>query len=377
MALTSTGLVTSTGYLWDGQQILEERDASHAVVATYIYGVGIDEVLTMRRGGQSYYYHANSIGSIAALTEGAGQVVERYAYDIYGEATILDRTGWPLATSRVGNAYTFTGRWLDHETGLLHYRQRYYNPALGRFLTRDPQGYADSFNFYEYVNSNPVNRIDPLGECGPLCTAAAGAVVGGAIEWGRQGWNNHRAGMTWREAVTNVDVGQIAGAAVKGAIIGGSFGAASGVGFLGSVAVGGASFVVGGQAEPLAAATVNEALDWAKGRSEFSGSRIWKKARQDGLLDLQQMASDARTGMKAGAVVGVFGWIRIGKEFKINNNFRIAPFGNRTGHPTGRFPHYHRRVIDKVTGQTKPGGAVGRHRPWDTKSTDISFWDRF
>jgi RHS repeat-associated protein len=163
VSLTSTGLVTSTGYLCDGQQVIEERDENQALVATYIYGVGIDEVLTMRRGGVSYFYHANSIGSIAALTDEAGQVVERYTYDVYGQAGIRDSGGGPITTSGVGNPYTFTGRWLDDETGLLYYRQRYYNPALGRFMTRDPQGYADSLNLYEYVNSNPINRVDPFG----------------------------------------------------------------------------------------------------------------------------------------------------------------------------------------------------------------------
>jgi RHS repeat-associated protein len=162
VALTSTGLVTTTAYLCDGQQILEERDENQALVATYVYGVGIDEVLTMRRGGVSYFYHANALGSIVVLSDGAGQVVERYTYDVYGQVTVREEAG-TFPASRVGNPYTFTGRWLDDETGLLYYRQRYYNPDLGRFMTRDPQAYADSLNLYEYVNSNPINRVDPFG----------------------------------------------------------------------------------------------------------------------------------------------------------------------------------------------------------------------
>lgn len=66
-----------------------------------------------------------------------------------------------------------------------------------------------------------------------------------------------------------------------------------------------------------------------------------------------------------------------GIEFAAGEDFRIAPFGNRTGHPTGEFPHYHRRVIDQNTGKTISGGSIKRHRPWDTRSTDKSFWDRF
>lgn len=56
---------------------------------------------------------------------------------------------------------------------------------------------------------------------------------------------------------------------------------------------------------------------------------------------------------------------------------RFAPFGNRTGNPTGQLPHYHRRSFDPMTGQTAPGQGIGRHRPWDSRSTDTSFWNRF
>ncbi|MGL4745930.1 MAG: RHS repeat-associated core domain-containing protein, partial [Dermatophilaceae bacterium] len=77
---------------------------------------------------------------------------------------------------------------------------------------------------------------------------------------------------------------------------------------------------------------------------------------------------------------GTSTWAKVkawsGREYKFGPNFRIAPFGNRTGHPTGRYPHYHRRVVDD-TGETLPGQGIGRHRPWDKKSTDTSFWDRF
>ncbi len=71
-------------------------------------------------------------------------------------------------------------------------------------------------------------------------------------------------------------------------------------------------------------------------------------------------------------------FIREGKEFPYKGkNWRIALFGNRTSHPTGKFPHYHRVRRDPKTGQTKPGQSMKRHRPWDKKPTDKSFLDRF
>ena len=67
----------------------------------------------------------------------------------------------------------------------------------------------------------------------------------------------------------------------------------------------------------------------------------------------------------------------LGREISFGRNFRIAPFGNRTGHPTGRYPHYHRRGVNPNTGQTISGQGINRHRPWDTRSTDSTFVDRF
>jgi hypothetical protein len=72
----------------------------------------------------------------------------------------------------------------------------------------------------------------------------------------------------------------------------------------------------------------------------------------------------------AASMPGLVTAARLGRELKIGENLRIAPFGNRTPHPQGKWPHYHRR--GKGAGQGKR-----RHRPWEKKSPDTSFWDRF
>jgi RHS repeat-associated protein len=82
-------------------------------------------------------------------------------------------------------------------------------------------------------------------------------------------------------------------------------------------------------------------------------------------------------GLVAGAAVTTRGYAT-GAELSIGRNFRLAPWGNRTGHPTGRWPHYHRRggPID-AKGNPPPGQSIKRHRPWDKKSTDKCVCDRF
>ncbi len=57
----------------------------------------------------------------------------------------------------------FTSREYDDATGLYYFRARWYDPEAGRFTTRDPMGYADGNNLYQYVSSQPTAKIDPLG----------------------------------------------------------------------------------------------------------------------------------------------------------------------------------------------------------------------
>lgn len=62
------------------------------------------------------------------------------------------------------NLYTYTAREYDTETGLYYYRARYYDQRAGRFITRDPIGFAGGdVNLYVYVKNNPVNWTDPRG----------------------------------------------------------------------------------------------------------------------------------------------------------------------------------------------------------------------
>ncbi|NEE17785.1 RHS repeat-associated core domain-containing protein, partial [Streptomyces sp. SID7499] len=78
-------------------------------------------------------YLTDALGTVVGLAGTDGTVATRYTYDPSGQPTVSG-----AATT---NPYTFTGRESDG-TGLLYYRNRYYDPETGRFVSQDPIGHA-------------------------------------------------------------------------------------------------------------------------------------------------------------------------------------------------------------------------------------------
>ncbi len=88
--------------------------------------------------------------------DNTGAVADHIAYDSFGH--VISQTAPSLLTR-----YLYTGREYEIETGLYYYRARFYDPTLGKFIQRDPIGFGDGTNQYEYVGSNPVKFVDPSG----------------------------------------------------------------------------------------------------------------------------------------------------------------------------------------------------------------------
>jgi RHS repeat-associated protein len=178
-----TSVVTTT-YYYDENRVIEEQvDGSTDVI--YVYGIGVDEVLTMECDNNTSYFHTDSLRNVVALTDSFGRITEQYSYDAYGDSS--------PDSSAIGNFYRFTSRRFDDETELYYFRARYYSAEKGRFLQKDPL-YASTYsqkyilppydlsdfnvfrvalNHYEYVRSRPTYYVDPFGlqeeECEKYC----------------------------------------------------------------------------------------------------------------------------------------------------------------------------------------------------------------
>lgn len=163
-------------------QVLEEREYGN-VREQYVWSpVYVDALvlrdrdadLTMGNGlEERLYVQQDANYNVTSLVDIAGDVVERYVYDPYGTVTVLDPY-WTPANPSYGWRYLHQGGRYDSITGLYHFRNRDYDPALGRWIQQDPAGYVDGMSLYQGLVSNPVNMIDPLGLAIP-----AGAMAGG------------------------------------------------------------------------------------------------------------------------------------------------------------------------------------------------------
>jgi RHS repeat-associated protein len=154
-AKTVSGAPTS--YVYDGLNLIGEAGSS---AASYVFGPGIDEPLAMSRGGAVYYYGVDALGSVAGVNDTAGSIQDSYVFDAWGVAK--------SQTGSLANPFAYTAReW--GEAGMVFYRARYLQPAVGRFGSEDRFRFRTGVNWFPYVGSNPVNFRDPSGlTCCPV-----------------------------------------------------------------------------------------------------------------------------------------------------------------------------------------------------------------
>jgi RHS repeat-associated protein len=166
-----------TRFVYDGLDVLFEYDAT-TVQARFTHGQSTDDVLSVQRGGTTHFFEKDSLGSVIRTIDNTGAVSSSYVYDSFGR--LINQTGASVAS------YRFQGRELDQESGLYYYRARYYDPTAGRFLTEDPVDFLGGENFYEFVLSNPINRLDPLGLWAGIddLIFAGGGALGGLLGQG-------------------------------------------------------------------------------------------------------------------------------------------------------------------------------------------------
>lgn len=213
---------TTTSYLQDatdggGSSVVAEV-GSGGKVSSFLYSPGSTQPLFQTDGtNQDSWYQLDSIGSVRTLTDDSGNVRNSYSYTSFG--SILSQSG--SAT----NDHTYTGEQSD-PSGLTYDRARYYDPSVGRFISRDSfAGVATSpstLNRYVYANNDPSLYSDPSGHFPFLLGLAAAFIGGAALSFVQQAANNyiHRGSS---HTFDNIDGRQLVAAGLA-AMVGYGFG---------------------------------------------------------------------------------------------------------------------------------------------------------
>lgn len=153
-----------TVFVWDGDQVVMELSKGGKVQKRYIRGNDLvyadkGEDNASSEAYEKTYYVTDSHGNVVQLLDEKGSVTKTYEYDSFGNEVNPD--------NKDDNPFRYCGEYYDKETGEIYLRARYYQPAVGRFITRDSYtGESDdplSLHLYTYCENDGVNHIDPSG----------------------------------------------------------------------------------------------------------------------------------------------------------------------------------------------------------------------
>ncbi len=150
-------------FVWDGDQLVMELSESGKVQKRYVRG---NDLVYADKGDntEKQYYATDSHGNVVQLTDENGKVIKTYEYDSFGNEVKPD--------GKDDNPFRYCGEYYDKETGEIYLRARYYQPAVGRFLTRDTytgeEDEPESLHLYAYCGNDGVNMVDPSGHCSKI-----------------------------------------------------------------------------------------------------------------------------------------------------------------------------------------------------------------
>lgn len=148
-------------FLYDGQlRIVAELDGAGNVVSRFVYATHINVPDYMIKGGVIYRILTDHLGSPRLVVDATtGVLAQAIAFDEFGQMVSDTNPGF--------QPFGFAGGLVDRQTGLVRFGARDYNAEVGRWMAKDPIGFAGGdANLYAYGINDPVNLIDPQGNCG-------------------------------------------------------------------------------------------------------------------------------------------------------------------------------------------------------------------
>jgi RHS repeat-associated protein len=206
---TSFGSPQTNRFVYDGWNLMAEIDSANNLLRSYSWGLDVTAALENAGGVGALVMmqeHTNSTalhfptydgnGNLTGLVKTNGTVTARYEFGPFGET--LRATGQAAGV----NPFRWSTKFHDDQSGLINYGYRMYNPAVGRWLQRDPITERGGLNLYAFVQNRPIDLIGPDGRyLIDVLIAVTGEVGGKVVELATKATYVQRV----RAAVKNMD----------------------------------------------------------------------------------------------------------------------------------------------------------------------------
>jgi RHS repeat-associated protein len=190
---TVNGVVTTFLYNGWSNEVVAEFNGTGNLTKYYTWSP-TGELLSITdyqtTGTPTYYTVRNAHGDIVQLTDVNGNIMDSngniygsYTYDAWGN--IVSQTGTVASV----NPYRYAGYRYDEATGLYYLMARYYDPEVGRFISKDP---VFQNNMYVYASNNPIMYVDPDGQWFWMAVNVGSAIY--------EGYSAYQAGGSWGNA---------------------------------------------------------------------------------------------------------------------------------------------------------------------------------
>lgn len=178
-------------FLYDNGSVICELDDNGDVIASNAFAP--DGLVSRTEGEVSMQYLFDLQGNVSTILKSNEEVSIHFAYNAWGSRNFTYPDPGELKYT-VEQPFSYNGRWgyyFDSETSLYYCQNRYYDPEQGRWLTRDPIGFAGGINKYGYCGDSPITNIDPLGLAVFLCFEAVDDGQGGPGSWAGKAGAKH------------------------------------------------------------------------------------------------------------------------------------------------------------------------------------------
>lgn len=159
---------TTRLFVYNGWNLIQELDETGTVQKSYAWGHdlsqslqgagGVGGLLAATDGTATWYYCHDANGNVGQMIHAeTGTIAAAYQYDPFGRLTSSS------GDRAEENAFRFSTKYRDNETGFYYYGYRYYDVEMGRWINRDPLDEHGGYNLYTFVVNNPVSLYDFIG----------------------------------------------------------------------------------------------------------------------------------------------------------------------------------------------------------------------